>query len=162
MITQLAELPLPLREPADLLALDRDRIAPDGDYAGFGWCRLDAVVLAGVDRPPRTVAPALVVALHAADAQPDRDDIELLFELPEQSVCAPLSAVLPLLLARLPAAADVVLALCNPGQVRIVAPAGAPRLHYGLGDVTSWLDHEPDGPRVRLSARRWETATGAP
>lgn len=162
MITRLAELPLPQRESTELLALTHERVAPDGDYAGFGWCRLDAVVLAGHDRPPRTVAPAVVLALHAADAQPDDCDIELLFELPDQSVCAPLSVVLPLLLARLPTSSDVVLALCNPGQVSIAAPPGAPRLHYGLGDVTSWLDHEPDGPRVRLSARRWEIAIGAP
>ena len=113
MITRLAELPLPQRESTELLALTHERVAPDGDYAGFGWCRLDAVVL-------------------------------------------------PLLLARLPTSSDVVLALCNPGQVSIAAPPGAPRLHYGLGDVTSWLDHEPDGPRVRLSARRWEIAIGAP
>ncbi len=63
MITRLAELPLPQRESTELLALTHERVAPDGDYAGFGWCRLDAVVLAGHDRPPRTVAALLLIGV---------------------------------------------------------------------------------------------------
>src|SRR5262249_40390109 len=102
---------------------------------------------------------ALVVALHSADDQPEGDDVELLFELPDQSVLVPLSKWIPIVLPTLPPSSELVLALCNPRAVRIGAPTspGHAVVHYALGDVTSWLDYPdglPDG-RVRLSARRW-------
>jgi hypothetical protein len=157
-IERIADLPLPERAPLELLALDVDRGAPDADYAGFGRAWLDDVELAAPDRPSTTLARALVIALHSADEQPDRDDVELLFELPDQSLFVPLSKWIAAVLPSLPAADDVVLALCNPNRVAIAVPTDPahPRIHYALGDVTSWLDFDAPGrSHVRLSARRW-------
>ncbi|MBX7078026.1 MAG: hypothetical protein K1X88_02495 [Nannocystaceae bacterium] len=162
-ITSLEQLPLPQRDVLELLALQHERVAPDPDYAGFGWARVDRIVLAAPDRPAITVGPAIVVALHSADEQPDPDDIELLFELAHTSVLVPMSRWLPELLRRVPPGLPLVLALCNPGRVQLRAPAGAPPLHVALGDVTSWLDPRDDGGAdLRLSARRWTLARPAP
>ncbi|HWB77021.1 MAG TPA: hypothetical protein VG755_18765 [Nannocystaceae bacterium] len=157
-IARIADLPLPEREPLELLALDVDRDAPDADYAGFGRAFIDDVELAAPDRPSARLSHALVIALHSADEQRDRDDVELLFELPGESVLVPLSKWLAAVLPSLPAADEVVLALCNPNRVPIAVPADAthPRIHYAHGDVTSWLDFDAGGGHhVRLSARRW-------
>lgn len=157
-IERIADLPLPERDPLELLALDVDRRAPDADYAGFGRAFIDDVELAAPDRPSVSLPRALVVALHSADAQPDGDDVELLFELPDESVLVPLSKWIAAVLPCLPAADDVVLALCNPDRVAITVPRDGshPRIHYALGDVTSWLDFDAQGRgHVRLSARRW-------
>ncbi|MFO0637514.1 MAG: hypothetical protein U0168_32215 [Nannocystaceae bacterium] len=162
-ITRLEQLPLPQRGVLELLALQHDRLAPDPDYAGFGWARVDRIVLAAPDRAAIVVGPAVVVALHSADEQPSADDIELLFELPHHSVLVPLSRWLPELLRRVPAGLPLVLALCNPGRVAVRAPAGAPPVHVALGDVTSWLDPRTDGGAdLRLSARRWTLAQASP
>jgi hypothetical protein len=157
-IARIADLPLPEREPLELLALEHDRSAPDVDYAGFGRAWIEGLELAAPDRPSLVLPRALVIALHSADEQPEGDDVELLFELAGQSVLVPLSKWLDALLPGLPAADDVVLALCNPNRVGIAAPLDAkhPRIHYALGDVTSWLDFDAHGRgHVRLSARRW-------
>jgi len=157
-IARIADLPLPEREPLELLALDVDRDAPDADYAGFGRAFIDDVELAAPDRPSTSLARALVIALHSADEQPERDDVELLFELPGESVLVPLSKWIAAVLSSLPPADEVVLALCNPNRVAIAVPADAthPRIHYAHGDVTSWLDFDAQGRgHVRLSARRW-------
>jgi hypothetical protein len=156
-IARIADLPLPEREPLELLALQSDRGVPDRDYAGFGWSWLDRVELAAPDRPSVFVRSALVVALHSADEQPEAGDVELLFELPGQSVLVPLSKWLPAVLPRLPAADDLVLSLCNPARVTVTLPPGLPHgsVRYALGDVTSWWDADEAGGHVRLSARRW-------
>lgn len=159
MIAQIAELPLPLVDLEALLALEVDRLAPDRDYAGFGMAWAERLELAAPDRPSVWLARALVVALHSADEQTCRGDVELLFELPDQSVIVPLSAWLDAFVPRLPATQDVVLALCNPDRVAIEAPPAAPRLHVALGDVTSWRDDDgPGRSHVRLSARAWRVA----
>ncbi len=160
-ITRIADLPLPEREPLELLALVDDRTEVDVDYAGFGWAWLDDVELATSDGASVLLRRALVVAVHSADEQPEGEDIELLFELPGQSVLVPLSKWLPVALPRLPPADDLVLVLCNPKHVPLGrSPSAAhPRIHYALGDATSWLDFDERGHgHVRLSATRWQLA----
>lgn len=161
-ITRLADLPIHEREPLDLLALTDERLAVDRDYAGFGWAWVDRLELSAPARPSVWLPRALVLALHSADEQPDPDDVELEFEVDGEVVRAPLSRVLAVELARLPRSDDVVLALCNPGDATVRVPVGVvgrekgTRIHYGLGDVTSWLDHDRDGTEhIRLTARRW-------
>ncbi len=162
-ITRIADLPLPLVGVAELLALEVERIAPDHDYAGFGMAWADDLELAAPDRVSLRLTRALVVALHSADEQPHEGDVELLFELPDQSVMVGLSAWLDVFLPRLPAADDVVLALCNPRRVAIHVPPAAPRIHFALGDVTSWWDRDGRGrTHVRLSARAWRLAQPRP
>lgn len=165
-ITRLADLPLPSRDPLDLLALQIERVAPDRDYAGYGWAWVDELELSAPARPSVVIPRALVLALHSADLQPDDVDIELEFELDDAIVRAPLSAVLDVVLGKLPRADDLVLALCNPQNTCVRAPAGfaSMRLHYADGDVTSWLDRGADGrEHIRLAARRWSIArTAAP
>jgi len=164
-ITRLADLPLSSRDPLDLLALQHERVAPDRDYAGFGWAWVDELELAAPVRPSVWLPRALVLALHSADEQPDDGSIELEFELPDNIVRAPLSAVLDVALGKLPRADDIVLALCNPRNATVRAPAGfaSVRLHYAHGDVTSWLDRGADDrEHIRLAARRWFVAPPAP
>ena len=152
-IARIADIPFDGRDVLELLALEHDRVGVDADYAGFGWALADRVTLQAPDRPPVVVERPVIVALHSADEQPAADDIELLFEVGEQSLLVPLSAFLPRLLAEVPGDRPLVLALCNPGMVEL--PAGPRPLYFALGDVTSWLDHDATGPSVRLSARRW-------
>ncbi len=168
----LAALPFPRRGALELLNLQADpgggrREVPDHDFAGFGYGRVRDLVLADDDGQERSLAAALVLALHSSDDQPDQgEEVELEFDLPDPdderetlSVLAPLSRFLE---ARLPALLDevddVVLALCNPRSVDVARPAslGPRRLHYAHGDVVSWLDLDDDGPaRIRLAARSW-------
>jgi len=160
-ITRLADLPLPQREPFELLALQIERLAPDAEHAGFGWAWIEDLELAAPARPSVVLPRALVVALHSADEQIDADDIELELDLGNQIVRAPLSRVLEAKLADLPPADDIVLALCNPGHVAVPRPAGlgGARLYFASGDVTSWLDRDADGDEhIRLSARTWKVA----
>ncbi len=160
-ITTIAEIPFEQREPLALLAIGPDRLDVDADYAGFGWAVVDAVVLTAPDRPPVTLDHAVILALHSADVQPDPADIELLFELPAQSVQVPASRFLPHALTLIPPGLPVVLALCNPGRVSL--PPLSADVHYALGDVTSWLDPDAGGPgTLRLSARRWRRCGDLP
>jgi hypothetical protein len=160
-VTRLADLPLARAHPLDLLALRSERLAPDREYAGFGWAWVSDLELAAPARPSVVLPRALVLALHGADEQVEPDDIELGLELPGQLVRAPLSRVLAAKLPGLPAAAEIVLALCNPARTIVAAPPAlrGARLHYAWGDVTSWLDRDEDGgEHVRLSGRRWLVA----
>jgi hypothetical protein len=52
----------------------------------------------------------------------------------------------------------IVLAMCNPHRARVRRPAvaGDAALHYGAGDVDSWLDL-PER-RIRLAAPAWRLA----
>lgn len=152
-IARIADIPFERRDVLELLALEHDRVGFDVDYAGFGWALADQVTLQAPDRPAVVVERPVIVALHSADEQPAADDIELLFEVGEQSVLVPLSAFLPRVLAEVPGNRPLVLALCNPGMVEL--PAGPRPLYFALGDVTSWLDAGATGPALRLSARRW-------
>jgi len=168
-ITRLAELPIHEREPLELLALTHERLAVDRDYAGFGWAWVDGLELSAPARPSLFLSRALVLALHSADEQVDSGDVELEFEVEAEIVRAPLSRVLAVQLPSLPRFDDLVLALCNPGRVAVRSPAGGQpglrtrgRIHYGLGDVTSWLDRDADGrEHIRLAARGWAIAEPA-
>jgi hypothetical protein len=162
-IARIADLPITEHPPLDLLALTEERLAPDVDYAGFGWTWIDSLELSAPARPSVVIPRALVLALHSAevDNDPDAHDIELEFDVDGALFRAPLSRVLEVHLPRLPGAADVVLALCNPEDIVVRAPVGAVgRIHYALGDVTSWLDRDQGGgERIRLAAKRWSIAT---
>jgi hypothetical protein len=168
-ITRLADLPISEREPLELLALaDDERLAVDREYAGYGWAWIDGLELSAPARPSVILPRALVLALHSADEQVDPDDVELELEVGAEIVRAPLSRVLAVKLPTLPRFADLVLALCNPSRTKVrwptrVAvrmPSGSlGRIHYGLGDVTSWLDRDADGgEHIRLAARSWAIA----
>jgi hypothetical protein len=153
-ISSIGDIPFVERELLELLALDRDRDAPDLDYAGFGWAFAPHVVLE--DGVRREIADPIVVAMHSADEQTTDGDIDLLFETDDESVIVPLSRFLPHAFRLLPADREIVLALCNPAKVR---PDPVDRVvHYADGDVLSWLD--PIGRHdwiVRLSAPVWHT-----
>lgn len=154
----IAELPFHERPVLELLHLEGERDAPDHDYAGYGWARVDRVWLAAPDGGC-FVEDALVLALHSPDdAEPLTDDIELELDLPEgSSVLVLASAFLGIWLPRLPRASAVVLALCNPHRAALprVRTQVTP-LHYALGDVTSWLDRDR-GDRIELVADAWVT-----
>ena len=141
-------LDIPFRErPVDeLLAFDRDG---DPDYAGYGWAKVDRVVL---DSPywRRSLHDVLLVAIHAADDGKALDhDVELDFEVGTVVASADATAFTTQWLPRLPDAKHVVLVMCNPHRAQLAQPAGA---HYGAGDVRAWLD---PGDRIRLTADAW-------
>lgn len=155
---KIAELPVAERPVLELLNLVVDRPAPDPDYAGYGWARVDRLWLADDHGSRRPVTDALVLALHSADDGEElADDVELEFELPDR---APVSVLASDFLARwLPVlpqdVSAIVLALCNPHRATLrPVPAAAP-VHYALGDVTSWRDRDDDGDHVRLLAPTW-------
>lgn len=153
-VARIADLPFVERDVLELLALEHERVQPDADYAGFGWAVALQLELDSPDQRPIELHDAVIIALHSADEQPAAHDIELLFELPDQSVIVPLSSFLPHALRQVPAGHEVVLALCNPRNVAL--PAVGARVHHGYGDVTSWLDRDAAGLEwLRLSARRW-------
>lgn len=160
-VLTLGELPFEERPAAELLGLTHDLGAIDVEYTGYGWTRVDRLWL---DDGAAVVAvdDALVLALHAADdGAALADDVELEFVLEPGadggSVLALTSAFLARWLPRLPAAAAIVLAMCNPHRAHLPAPpaAGGTPLFHGLGDVDSWLDTTDDGERLRLRAAGW-------
>ena len=160
MIGSILELPFREGAPLDVLGFADGRDAVDTEYAGFGWTRLDRVWLSEGAGALVEVARPLVLALHAADDGPAlADDVLLEFALPGQAVTARLSTFLERWLPRLPAAGEVVLALCNPHRARL---AGPPRVRYALGSVVSWLDEHDDGDRLRLAADTWLTTAPVP
>jgi hypothetical protein len=142
---------LPFRERAvqDLLHFEDGRVHVDADYAGYGWARVGELWL-----DHHHVRDALVLALHSADdAEPFADDVELEFELPNAPpVSVLVSAFLAKWLPRLPRTEALVLALCNPHRAALSRPSDA-AFYYANGDVESWLDHTPDGDRIRLAAQ---------
>lgn len=163
-IRTLAEIPFRRLDPLDLLHLRDERAAPDPDFAGFGYGRVDRIWLEDGSGACMSVEDALVLALHSSDlGAPHPDDVDLEFFVdevaPDYSVKARLSVFLA---ARLESVRGderaIVLALCNPHRAAIARPAaaGSLPLHYPMGDVESWLD--PDGPRLRLTAGAWRTA----
>lgn len=146
---KILDLPFRERPVLELLDLtDVDRAEVNRDYAGYGWARVPTVWLGNDIR----VDDALVLALHAADdgaALPD--DIELLFELPDQPpAIVNASQFLAQWLPTLPRANAIVLALCNPHRARLAYPAGAETpVYVATGDVEAWTD---DDGRIELSA----------
>jgi hypothetical protein len=163
----IAEIPLPRMEARVLLGLESARVQPDLAFDRHGWTRVPRLVLQG--RRARTeLRDPLVLALHSAD-EPSPDPGELDLELrvrPDLSVVAPLSAFLSAHVPALPLrdGDELVLALCNPAGVVPRWPAGGRRVtvHYAIGDVLSWLDHDgsDEPPVVRLSADAWFTLAG--
>lgn len=150
MINSIIELPFHERPLRELLNLVEDRDAPSRDYAGFGWAVVPQVVLD--DGTRREVDNALLIAVHAADdAEPWTDDIDLAFELPDENVRVRLSKFLAVWLPKLPATEEIVLVACNPHRATLQLPVA---LHYGLGDVASWLDSDE---QIRLTAETWCT-----
>ncbi|HEY5926442.1 MAG TPA: hypothetical protein VIV11_32370 [Kofleriaceae bacterium] len=147
---KILDLPFRERDVLELLNLDEERDAPDYNYAGYGWARVDEVWL---DDTP--VRDALLLAIHSPDDSPPvTGDIELEFELPEQpSVGAMTSTFLDKWLPTLPRASALVLVLCNPHRAELQRPnAAAGPLYYAHGDVESWLDHHDAGDRIRLAS----------
>lgn len=146
---KILELPFRERPVRELLHLDEDRDAPDVEYAGFGWARVDEIWL-----DEQCVRDVLVLALHASDVgTPLADDIVLGFELAAtQSVTALASAFLDKWLPALPRTDVVVLALCNPHRAELRKPAAAPTLYYADGNVDSWIDYGVGEERIRLAS----------
>ena len=149
----IAELPFFERPIHELLHLETDRALPSRDYAGFGWARIDRLWLTVDDTEGRAVDDALVLALHSADdGEALADDIELELELPDRPVSVLATAFLARWLPKLPRASSIVLALCNPHRAALRRPASThPPIHYGLGDVASWREHD----RILLTAETW-------
>ncbi|MBA3539927.1 MAG: hypothetical protein H0T79_09890, partial [Deltaproteobacteria bacterium] len=160
-MTRIADLPFHERPAIELLDLATDRDAPNLEYAGFGWARVEEVWLANVDGTSQRVANALIVAMHSADdGEVLADDIELEFDLPGQPVTVLASVFLAQWLPRLPQDAGViVLSICNPHRAVLGRPAATTvPVHYALGNVTSWLELGENRPdRIRLAAETWCT-----
>ena len=173
MIASILELPFREGAALDVLGFADGRDAVDTEYAGFGWTRVDRLWLEDAAGGLIEVERPLVLALHAADDGPAlADDVLLEFDLREaarsgaadelavgNAVTARLSLFLQKWLPRLPAATEVVLALCNPHRARL---AGPPGIRYALGNVDSWLDEHDGGDRLRLSADTWCTTSDSP
>ena len=171
-VHSIADLPFHERPVLELLHLAAHRVAPDRDYAGYGWARVPRVWLTTPMEAARPVDDALVLALHSADdAEVLADDIELYFELDAQvPVTVLASRFLARWLPRLPQdAAALVLVLCNPHHA-ILPPFPVPLLplaplpltavpvFYAHGDVESWLERTAAGDhRLELLAPAWST-----
>jgi hypothetical protein len=155
---KISDLPFHEGDPAQVLRLDQN----DPDFSDVGWCRLPEVWLdSRQGEPSLLVHDALVLALHSPEEpEPLSDDVEL--EFWDQGVSVLLSKFLALRLPALRDAADraIVLALCNPLDATLPAPAaaGGVPVWFGLGDVESWLEEDHAGRRIRLSADVWRTA----
>lgn len=170
MIASAADLPFFEQPPYELLAIGFNDSGVLDDYEGYGWVRLDRVVLEEESGSRREVRDALVLAMHIAeDSDPLEDDVDLEFRVDptddanEECLFIYLSKFLAAWLPKLPRdPRAIVLALCNPHRVPFrrppEAPAGVPIWH-ALGDVLSWCEESPSGA-VRLfglEASRWRT-----
>lgn len=160
MITTIAELPFRERPVLELLNLAEDRDEPDPDYAGYGWARAERLWLVGSGAPPRRVDDVLLLALHCPDdGEVLSNDVELYFELPEQSPVTVLaSSFFTRWLPRLPLdVSAIVLALCNPHHASLLRPKETDLpLLFAHGEVESWIARD-DG-RIELRAPRWHHA----
>ncbi len=165
MDLRIEDLPFEEREPLALLGIVRGREAPDLDYGGYGFARIDVLDLAGADDRTTEIRDALVLALHTPDDPPSGKTLEIELEVElegeEVSVIAPLQAFLERRAASIVEKTEVVLALCNPRGVQPERPSwltGGRRLHWAKGDVIAWLDVFDDGrERIRLQAESWHT-----
>lgn len=162
IIEAIADLPFRERPLLELLDLTADRAEPSDDYAGYGWARARRVWLIEPDAEPRAVDDALVVALHCPDdGERLANDIELYFELPDQSPLTVLaSKFFERWLPRLPRdASAIVLALCNPHHARLPRPDETPApLYFACGEVESWMacaDTVDREDRIELRAPSW-------
>ena len=161
MTLTIAELPFVERPVIELLALDVDRDAPDRDYAGYGYAKLDRVMLVDAKGRQRVLEDALLIAVHSADdGEVQADDVELELDLPEgerKSVTVLASRFLEIWLPKLPAASAIVLVMCNPHRARLAKPPWPVPIHYALGDVESWRDLDDPRTGIRLVAATWCT-----
>jgi hypothetical protein len=152
----IADLPFYEQPLRTLLHLEVDRDAPSRTFAGFGWARAERIWLEDAAGAARRIHDALVLALHTADdAEPIGDDLELELELPDGPVTVLASTFLARWLPKLPPAATIVLAICNPHRATLARPlaANVPVI-YAHGEVASW--RERDGAhRLILTAERW-------
>jgi hypothetical protein len=161
-MSSIAELPFVERPVIELLALDRDA---DPEFDGHGWAKVDRLWLAGDHGWPRRVDDALVIAAHAADDGASlADDIELDFVVDGALQRVRASAFLGTWIPRLPDAAAIVLAMCNPHRAQLAGPPDATAMiHYAAGDVRAWLDPgrgRRGADRIRLTAEAWRTLGG--
>jgi len=164
-IRRIADLPFREMPALELLNVDELREAPDPDYAGFGYARVDEIVLASAGEDTLTVRDALLVVVHADDEpEPLLDDLELGFEdarVPQGTVNVLLSDFLREWLPRIRGdERAIVLVACNPQRARLPRPAaaGAVPVFYAIGDVESWLVHDGRRQTLRLQAEDWRTA----
>ncbi|MFO7561909.1 MAG: hypothetical protein R6X02_04655 [Enhygromyxa sp.] len=162
---RLEELPFEARDPLALLGIVRGRAEPDLEFAGYGYATLPELELVAADGHRTPLREVLVLAVHTPD-EPDEaaTELELEFEVEFEgeliSVLTPLRRFLEVRAAALVAdATDVVLATCNPRDLRPAPPSwltSGRRLHFASGDVIAWLDLEADGREtISLHAQRW-------
>jgi hypothetical protein len=160
MIATVAGLPFHARPVLELLNLEDDRAGPDPDYAGYGWAHASRLWLVEPAALAHPIDDALLLALHCPDdGEVLANDIELYFELPEQSPVTVLaSTFLAHWLPRLPEdVSQIVLALCNPHSASLLQPQQTSLpLHFAHGEVESWIARD-DG-RIELRAPSWRTA----
>lgn len=159
---KILDLPFHERPVLELLDFDDERRDVNRDYAGYGWARVPRLWLVDDSGTERQIDDALVLALHSSDAgEALADDVELEFELPgAEPVTVLASQFLDKWLPALPRASHVVLAMCNPHDATLRAPAGATvPVYAATGDVEAWIDDErgrlelcADGSWARLPA----------
>jgi hypothetical protein len=162
VIEAIADLPFRERPLIELLDLASDRAVPNDDYAGYGWARARRVWLVEPGAERRAVDDALVLALHCPDdGERLADDVELYFELPEESPVTVLaSKFFERWLPRLPHdASAIVLALCNRHHALLPRPAETSLpLYFACGEVESWMacaDRDGRDDRIELRAPSW-------
>jgi hypothetical protein len=163
-MSSIADLPFREESPLALLNVDEFRVAPDPDYEGYGYARVDEIVLAGHGDEQLSVRDALLVVVHTDDDPPAlTEDLELAFpdENGREVVAVLLSDFLRVWLPRIRGNEQaIVLVTCNPHRARVWRPeaAGTIPVYYALGDVESWLDHDGSRQTLRLLAEDWRTA----
>lgn len=167
MITTIAELPFASKAPGALLGVSLGRgEGVDTSFTGTGWGRVSPLALEAPGAPAVRLRDALVLALHGGDDDPGeaprpaaRGPWDLEFQLPGETLLVPVERFLAVHLPRLPPAADVVLALCNPLHRPLARPpalAPGARLWYALGNVDSFAEPDPLGrPLYGLAATQW-------
>lgn len=173
-IHTIADLPIQEQDPLRLLGIDVHNApsAPDLEYYGYGYARVDELWLTCADAPEPLppVRDALLLALHSADDSPPLDnDILLEFWIDgagengeDLAITTMLSRFLDIWLPRLSTdERAIVLALCNPQGATIARPraAGGKPIYHAIGDVTSWMDIPDDATQsavLRLIADEWQ------
>jgi hypothetical protein len=163
MVATIADIPFQQAPPDDLLGIDWGRPGfVDEDHLGFGWGIVPRLRLVGTSPYSRVdLDNALVLALHSADRAPDSDapfDLELV--IAGERLHVPLDRFLAVWLPKLPAATDVVLALCNPTAWPLARPplAAGARCWCATSDVDSSAEvSAATATTWILTAQTWKT-----
>lgn len=162
MVATIADIPFPQTPPDDLLGIDWGRPGfVDDDHTGFGFGVVPRLLLRSPTTSTLRTAP-LVLALHSADRDPlapPSAPFDLELDVFDERLHVPLERFLAVWLPRLPHAADLVLALCNPTAYPLTRPAGlatSTRFWYALSDVDSFA--ESDSPAPGLVTTTWGLA----